>query len=217
MATNEYTQPYCNSCRSYVKPQVVSSTYISGGPQYIGSSVTFNKFCSVCGEQVFSQADRDQWQRQRDAEAHSKRLLGRTLLFIFVGIPLLLVVLWCGIAVVAVIAAEGYQGVTRMTSMNWADRRIMLFQIYAFGGFILGILLSIQYIVSLVRRVSRFPWSMSLGLGWIIAASGFALVWFNAKPNHLESPALTLAEYCLYVSPGLYWLSAMLFWSHRKR
>ena len=217
MQASNYYIPYCERCGTYVKPQVVAETHVGGGPQFISSSVVHKKFCPNCGEQVFSQEDRHRRQKEREAEIKFNRILGGILLTFFAGIPaLILVFCICG-AILAFVFGMGYMGFERMTHMNEPDKRILLFQTYAFGGFIVGVVLSTQYIVFLIRRISRWPWSIILGISWLFLASGLALVWFNAKPGHMESPALTLATYCLYISPGLYWLSTVIFWINRKR
>lgn len=56
--SENYHKPYCPRCKSFVQPQVVSATTVSGTAAVV-SHTTYKKFCPTCGEQVFSQSDRD--------------------------------------------------------------------------------------------------------------------------------------------------------------
>ena len=64
MATDNYHLPYCNQCKQFVSPQVVSSTHVHGG-SVVSSHVTYDKFCPNCGGQVFSQSDIDEYNARK--------------------------------------------------------------------------------------------------------------------------------------------------------
>ncbi len=89
MSTENYYKPYCNQCKQYVHPQVVSSTYISGGR----SCVTHKKMCPECGDQVFSQSDVVAYKAEQEAQKKGMRLVLIVLLVCFVPVIIGFIVL----------------------------------------------------------------------------------------------------------------------------
>ena len=94
MSTENYYIPYCNRCNKYVRPQVVSSTHVHGAAAGVWSTVSHEKMCPECGEQVFSQSDVDAYNAKQKA-------LGKTInrLWVIVGVAiggfiLLVMALW---------------------------------------------------------------------------------------------------------------------------
>ncbi len=49
---------------------------------------------------------------------------------------------------------------------------LLLLAAYDFGGFLCGLSLGVLYIACLFRHRRRSPWSLSLGIGWLLVAAG---------------------------------------------